>query len=183
MRGVDVVLVLDSLAGRGIRPIIDGGWGVDALVGRETRPHRDLDLVVDRTQAGDAVAVLASLAYRHDSSAGPGVPARIVMRDPADREVDLHLVVIDARGNGWQELDEGAWGAYPAEGLAGRGTIGGREVLCITAELQLRHHLGYAWSDSDVHDMRLLGSRFGIALPPPYDEGLEEIPPLPDLGR
>ncbi len=25
---------------------IDGGWGVDALLGRQTRPHSDLDLAV-----------------------------------------------------------------------------------------------------------------------------------------
>lgn len=24
----------------------DGGWGVDALLGEQTRPHNDLDLVV-----------------------------------------------------------------------------------------------------------------------------------------
>src|SRR5438477_4113231 len=31
----------------GCRFWLEGGWGVDALVGRQTRPHRDLDIDVD----------------------------------------------------------------------------------------------------------------------------------------
>jgi lincosamide nucleotidyltransferase A/C/D/E len=27
---------------------IDGGWGVDALLGRQTRTHADLDIAVNR---------------------------------------------------------------------------------------------------------------------------------------
>jgi hypothetical protein len=30
----------------------------------------------------------------------------------------------------------------------------------------LRHQLGYPPRDSDRHDLRLLASRFGLALPP-----------------
>lgn len=27
--------------------VLDGGWGVDALIGRETRTHNDIDLFVE----------------------------------------------------------------------------------------------------------------------------------------
>jgi lincosamide nucleotidyltransferase A/C/D/E len=37
---------------------VDGGWGVDALVGRETRPHKDLDLVVSDAEASRVAALL-----------------------------------------------------------------------------------------------------------------------------
>ena len=30
----------------GIQVWLDGGWGIDALLGRDTRPHHDLDIVV-----------------------------------------------------------------------------------------------------------------------------------------
>jgi lincosamide nucleotidyltransferase A/C/D/E len=30
----------------GIKIWIDGGWGVDALLGKQTRTHADLDIVV-----------------------------------------------------------------------------------------------------------------------------------------
>jgi hypothetical protein len=59
-----------------------------------------------------------------------------------------------------------AWGDYPAEGLAGSGRVGGREVRCVTAELQIRHYLGYPLGETDRHDLALLGERFGVALPP-----------------
>jgi len=41
-----VLELLAVLRSAGIRAILDGGWGVDALLGSETRPHEDLDLVV-----------------------------------------------------------------------------------------------------------------------------------------
>jgi polyisoprenoid-binding protein YceI len=39
--------VLDALHRVGCRFWVEGGWGVDALVGRQTRPHRDLDIDID----------------------------------------------------------------------------------------------------------------------------------------
>ena len=39
----------------GIPVWLDGGWGIDALLGRETRPHHDLDLIV---RVSDVLKVL-----------------------------------------------------------------------------------------------------------------------------
>jgi hypothetical protein len=39
-------------------------------------------------------------------------------------------------------------------------------VRCVTAELQLQHHLGFALTDTDRHDLRQLAARFGIPVPP-----------------
>jgi hypothetical protein len=51
MRSDHVLAVLAELEAAGVAAWIDGGWGIDALLGRQTRPHDDLDLVV----AADAV--------------------------------------------------------------------------------------------------------------------------------
>lgn len=158
--------MLDRLAAAGVRAWVDGGWGVDALLDEETRPHRDLDLVVAQDALEPAASALASLGYAHDPLTRPGLPARLVLRARGQRHVDLHPVVLDAHGNGWQPLGEGAFGAYPADGLQGVGIIGGREVRCLTPQLQLRHHLGYPPDDDDRRDLRLLAVRFGLALPP-----------------
>jgi lincosamide nucleotidyltransferase A/C/D/E len=40
---IDLVQLLNQ---NRIEVIIDGGWGVDALLGEQTRPHEDLDLAV-----------------------------------------------------------------------------------------------------------------------------------------
>ena len=43
----DLFEVLDMIEQLGIRYWLDGGWGVDALVGRQTREHRDVDINFD----------------------------------------------------------------------------------------------------------------------------------------
>jgi lincosamide nucleotidyltransferase A/C/D/E len=176
MNGSDVIDVLDRLEAAGIRYWVDGGWGIDALLGAQTRDHEDLDLVVERDECDTALGVLGRAGFAHDVDAQPGLPARLVLRDPAGGRVDLHPVVFDHAGNGWQPLPANAWGAYPAEGLGATGVIDGRPVPCLTAELQLRHHLGYPWDEHDRHDMRLLAERFGLRLPPGLDDNPGEGP-------
>jgi lincosamide nucleotidyltransferase A/C/D/E len=162
----DVLTVLDQLDRVGLVAWLDGGWGVDALLGHQSRPHRDVDLAIARADRAAAQAALAGLGFRHDPTAVPGLPARAPLVDDDGRQVDLHLLVFDDRGNGWQEIGVDAWGAYPAADLTAVGTVGGRQVRCCAPELQVRHHLGYPLTATDRHDLRLLADRFGIAVPP-----------------
>jgi lincosamide nucleotidyltransferase A/C/D/E len=167
----DVAEVLDVLGRAGITVWVDGGWGVDALVGEETREHADLDLAIDTEDLAKASAVLSGLGFVPDEKTEPGLPARLVLRDVAGRQVDLHPLVFDGGGNGWQQLSLSgrAWGCYPAEGLRATGLIGGREVRCLSAELQVRFRLGYEWSDRDEHDLTVLVRRLGVRpMPPPF---------------
>jgi lincosamide nucleotidyltransferase A/C/D/E len=167
--------VLERLDRAGVPVWLDGGWGVDALVGRQTRVHGDLDLALARGDLDRACRALAAVGFHHDAAAEPGLPARCVLVDAQGREVDLHPLVFDAAGDGWQQLIAdaptpprcgAAWGRYPAEHLGARGVIGGRTVRCLSAELQMRFHQGYAWSASDRHDVALLESECGLAVPP-----------------
>jgi lincosamide nucleotidyltransferase A/C/D/E len=72
-------VVLDLLDRARLAVWLDGGWGVDALLGRWSRPHRDLDLVVARGDCAAAQAALAGLGFRHDAAAVPGLPARLFL--------------------------------------------------------------------------------------------------------
>lgn len=54
--------VLDALDRAGVSHWVAGGWGVDVLVGIETRPHRDLDLAVDAEGYGLCMATLEASA-------------------------------------------------------------------------------------------------------------------------
>jgi lincosamide nucleotidyltransferase A/C/D/E len=161
-----VLAVLNRLDGQAVTTWLDGGWGIDALIGEQTRPHGDLDLVVEQAALGQARVAVRTLGYRHDPAVTPGLPARVVLLDSNRRQVDLHPVVIDAEGNGRQPLGDGAWGSYPADGLTGVGLIGGRRVRCLTPHLQLRHHLGYPPRTNDRHDLRLLAKKFALSVPP-----------------
>jgi len=166
MNASEVIEVLDRIDSVGLTVWLDGGWGIDALLGERTRPHDDLDLVIARGECQAARNALAELGFQHAPEVEPGLPARLVLRAADGRQVDLHPVVLDSVGNGWQELPDAGWGLYPADGLRGRGDVLGRAVRCITPELQLRHHLGFSLADRDRHDLRLLARRFGLPLPP-----------------
>jgi lincosamide nucleotidyltransferase A/C/D/E len=129
--------VLETLAvleGVGLRAVMLGGWGIDALVGRQLRTHRDLDLVVEPRQFDQAVEALQSLGFErwNEDDAplpfGPLKPERTATcRDGALRVVDLHGADLDT-------LDV-------TDGL-----IGNREVACLSAEQQLQTQVGRCWT-------------------------------------
>ena len=164
MDAAHVLAVLNALDAAGVTTWVDGGWGIDALVGVQTRPHEDLDLVIEQAVIPTAKAALTSVGYRQDPSANQGC----LLVDAGGQHVDFHVVVLDEHGNGWQPLGAGGWGGYPVDGLSAVGVIAGRRVGCLTPELQLRHHLGYPPDDNDRHDLRLLADHFGVALPPGF---------------
>ncbi len=48
--------VLDACSDRSILVWLDGGWGVDALLGEQGRPHDDVDVVVPLDQLTDLIS-------------------------------------------------------------------------------------------------------------------------------
>jgi lincosamide nucleotidyltransferase A/C/D/E len=171
MQAGDVIELLDVLESAGVSACVDGGWGVDALVGEQTREHDDLDVVID---IGQVEASIAALTARGFAVVEDERPTRVVVRDGRDRRIDVHPVRLDAQGGGTQTLQDGREFRYSPNGLAGRGSIAGRAVRCISAEVQVRCHLGYEPDEKDLHDMCLLRDRLAVALPPPYD-GLSSL--------
>jgi lincosamide nucleotidyltransferase A/C/D/E len=171
MTSSDVVEIYSLLESRSKQCWIDGGWGVDALIGKQTRLHSDLDLAVSTDELDDIKRSLGEIGFDHDPAASPGLPARLVLLDHHGRQIDLHPLVFDRHGNGWQQLSNSgrAWGRYPVEDLQATGTIGGADVRCLSAELQVRFRLGHEWTEKDDHDLRLLAANFDVArlLPPP----------------
>jgi lincosamide nucleotidyltransferase A/C/D/E len=119
-------------------------------------------VVIRRRDAFAAAAALGRLGFARDRTAVPGLPARLVLHDPRGRQVDLHLIVHDTAGNGWQQLDDGSWGRYDADGLDAWGEIARRRVRCISPELQVKHHRHEPWTDKDRADMARLAERFDL---------------------
>ena len=56
MHADEVIAVVDWLEQHGAVHVITGGWAVDALVGRATRRHRDLDVIVEAGACDSAVS-------------------------------------------------------------------------------------------------------------------------------
>ncbi len=120
----DVGWFLDVVDRLGINVWLDGGWGVDALLGEQTRRHRDLDIVLERK---DLMALREALAASGfvDSPTDDRTDWNFVVVDPEGRRIDFHLIVIDEEGNGiYGPAENGVF--YPASALTGSGTVGGR---------------------------------------------------------
>lgn len=141
--------------------VVDGGWGIDALIGRVTREHDDLDLVVPRARADDIAEALRPVGFteRLDEP-----PARIVLSTEYDQRVDLHVVTPSERGM-VQEVPGGGRFTYA---LLGSGKILGRTVRCLTSGMQVVTHSQYEPDEQDIADLTLLAAATGESLPPPY---------------
>jgi lincosamide nucleotidyltransferase A/C/D/E len=127
MTEADVVEVLGWLGEREIAVWLDGGWGVDALVGEQMRDHKDLDLIV----RDDHVSRMSELLHEHGFRLSRGVQGGFVLRDERGRVVDVHPVRFDDRGNGHFESEDRAPFDHPAAAFAAAGNIAGRRVTCL----------------------------------------------------
>ncbi|MFJ2278983.1 nucleotidyltransferase domain-containing protein [Streptomyces sp. NPDC087866] len=162
MTGDDVLEILEILRGAGAEVWIGGGWGIDALVGRQTREHQDLDLMHRLEQEPLVVAALAGAGFAETLD---WRPARFVVSDTAGRQIDLHPLVFGPGGDALQEsLEPGKPFAYPAECFV-TGTVLDRTVPCLSAGQQVRFHQGYEPRERDLHDMALLREAFGNPSP------------------
>lgn len=163
MRQQDVVELYRTLEALGVVIWIDGGWGVDALLGEETRPHSDLDIAIEKRHLSGLTDLLARRGYtdrpRDDTS-----PWNFVLGDDEGRLVDIHVIEFDPQGRGiYGPPENGVF--YPASALTGRGSIGGHPVRCISAEDMVRFHTGYAPRETDIADVQRLCDRFDVPLP------------------
>ncbi|MYQ76846.1 MULTISPECIES: nucleotidyltransferase domain-containing protein [unclassified Streptomyces] len=159
MTGDDVLEILDLLRAAGAEVWVGGGWGIDALVGRQTREHRDLDLMHRVEQEPAVVAALAAAGFAETLD---WRPVRFVVSDQAERQIDLHPLSFGSDGSALQEsLEPGKPFVYPADCFV-TGSVRGRTVPCLSAAQQVYFHQGYEPRDRDLHDMARLRETFGI---------------------
>ena len=90
-----------------------------------------------------------------------------VLADEGGREIDVHVIALDAQGDGIYGPPENGE-KYPAASLTGTGVIEGRTVRCISPEWTVKFHSGYVLKEKDFRDVSALCGKFGIALPPEY---------------
>ena len=147
-----VLAVVDALERAGVRAWLDGGWGVDALVGRQTRAHRDLDLALDVRDEAAALAALRTRGYEVETDERP---TRVELAARDERWVDVHPLTFDAGGDGIQRGPAGERWVYPADCFV-TGSLAGRTVGCISAAQQVLFHSGYELREQDRHDLALL---------------------------
>ena len=136
---------------------IGGGWGIDALVGEQTRLHGDLDLMHREDQEPAVLAALAAAGFAETLS---WRPVRFVVHD-GRREIDLHPLRFAADGSAVQSSLTDEPFRYPADCFV-TGTVLGRTVPCLSAAQQIYFHQDYQPRDRDLHDMAQLRRAFGV---------------------
>lgn len=132
-RVIETLLALDLA---GIAVVVIGGWGIDALVGRQLRPHADLDLFVDERDFERAAPVLRRLGYEPWNRSAPGPIGELqtfsvaqTFRDSAFRVTEVHAVALERV-------------------RSETGTIAGQPVTCLSVKDQMRAQrlVGRTWT-------------------------------------
>ena len=172
MKADNVLEIICLLESEGIEVWLDGGWGVDALLGEQTRPHGDLDIALSHSDIPRLRQLLEARGYK-DVPRDDTRDCNFVLGDEQGHEVDVHSYTFDAEGNHIFGL------AYPADSLTGTGSVNGRTVKCISAEWMVKFHTGYALDEDDFRDVYALHLRFGVPMPEEYARWL----PVKDAPR
>ena len=163
MTSLALVELLQLLEDFGIPVWLDGGWGVDALLGTQTRTHKDVDIILP---VGDVAKLQEVLSLTGFAVKEGKPPDSFVLANGSGLEVDVHAIAFDDDGNGVYRMQNGEDWVYPAEGFTGRGFVRGRSVRCMSPTAQvLCHAHGYVPTEKDIRDMELLRERFGVELP------------------
>ena len=91
-------------------------------------------------------------------------PWNFVLGDANGRQLDVHAINVDERGDGVYGPAEHRE-VYPAEALTGEGVIAGRRVRCVSPAWLVRFRTGYEPRAVDRLDVAALCARFGIEVP------------------
>jgi len=165
MTAEQAVTLYELLDARGVRCWVMGGWGVDALLGRVTREHKDLDLLVHRADLATYADIVRRGGFDRKLEWSENRPLEIdgVRCDSAfvdahrdGREIDVH--VVDVHHGEVVQFHDGPW-PLPTDALSGRGTLAGRAVRCVSRAAQLAMHSCYDLPEKHRADVRLLQPR------------------------
>jgi lincosamide nucleotidyltransferase A/C/D/E len=161
LKAETVIELVELLESHKIDVVVDGGWGVDALLGKQTRQHDDLDIAIPHKDVPKLRKTLASKGFS-EISRNDSRDCNFVLQDTAGNQLDVHSYTFDENGNNIFGV------AYLPEHLTGKGLILGFEVRCIPPEWVIKFHTGYELDENDSHDVKALCEKFNLRLPDEY---------------
>ena len=166
MTEADVCALLDVSASLGVELWLDGGWAVDAWLGGQTRPHADVDIVIESKDLTTLVDALQRRGYvdvpRDDTR-----PWNFVLGDSDGHEVDFHVIDLAEDGTGIYGPPEVEF-RFPADSLTATTELCGRPVRAIPPHRLVEFHTGYEPDDDDRADVLALCAAFDLPVPEQY---------------
>ncbi|MEW5938812.1 MAG: aminoglycoside nucleotidyltransferase [Chloroflexota bacterium] len=163
MTADDVIAFVQLLNEQDIEVILDGGWGVDALLGEQTRSHADLDIALLHKDAPQVRALFEARGYK-DVPRDDTWECNFVLGDDQGHEIDFHSCTFDEAGNHIFGVK------YPFDSWTGSGSINGFRVKCISPKWMVKFHTGYKLDENDYRDVKALCRKFGLEIPEEYAE-------------
>lgn len=174
MTAEKLIKIHNDLEALGVDMILDGGWGVDALLGKQTRDHKDVDFFIDESNLEKVKKYFTDNGYK-PSETEPSTAWHFLLEN-TDTIVDIHVLDIDENGDGWYGPKENN-AIFKAESLSGNGNINGVKfrsltpeyrVECLTKAFGVITRTGYTLKDSDYEDIAKLCKQFNIEMPEEY---------------
>jgi 2'-5' RNA ligase len=163
----ELLRVCSALSDEHLPYWLAGGWGLDALVGCETRRHGDLDFVVDRfwENLPKVAALLTGLGYRRKKSLGGTFwfPDAEVYEDARGHRIEILRINAEVL-TGAEVLISPLETLEPAsvsepdqltplllKQCTATGTLEGVAIPALSVEAQQLVHLGYEHRPQDAH--------------------------------
>lgn len=155
--------VYELLDQNSVRCWVMGGWGVDALLGRVTREHKDLDLLVLLSDLPRYAEVVQDRGFQRKLEWSENQPIEVeamhfdsafVDAHSDGREIDVHIIDVDPEGAAIL-FHRDPW-PLPPDALSGMGTIEDATVRCVSRAAQIAMHSGYELPEKHREDVHLL---------------------------
>ena len=137
---------------------------MDALLGRQSRDHHDLDVLVLADDLGnlhrllDERGFVTKLVWENENRwlevGGERWPTAFVAESHGGVELDVHVIEM-GEGGAAVPLCDVPW-PFDADSLEGRGTIAGTSVACVSGQTQVAMHDGYELPEAHQRDVELL---------------------------
>jgi lincosamide nucleotidyltransferase A/C/D/E len=109
MKEKEAIRLNRLLMDKDIQTWVVRGWGIDALYGKQTRSHKDLDLIMQVDDIDNACQILNDAGYsiktlfsenRSDRDYfGNTIDTSFILMNSQEKNVDLHAIVFDSSGN------------------------------------------------------------------------------------
>lgn len=145
-------LIIDLLDELNIRYWVEGGWGIDILIGKQTRDHRDIDIDFDANAESELLEKLAEQGYKIVIDERP---TRVELYHPQYGYLDLHPFELSEPGMMKQANPAGGWFELSSDWFT-ESSFDGRRIPCVSVEGQRLFHSGYEQREIDQIDLKNL---------------------------
>ena len=150
------LLIIDLLNELQIQYWVEGGWGIDLLLGKQTREHRDIDIDFDASVESVLMEKLLEHGYQLMTDERP---TRVELYHPEHGYLDLHPFDLSEPGKMKQANPEGGWFELEAAWFS-EAIFESRWIPCVSVEGQRLFHSGYELRTVDQLDLEQLNARY-----------------------